>query len=58
MAEKSISDARIRTMLRELGRIRREVGKRELRRRQVKQILNALGYLLVLAAVVFVALNL
>ncbi len=58
MAEKSISDAKVRTMLRELGRVRREVGKRELRRRQVKQILNALGYLLVLAAVVFVALNL
>ena len=58
MAEKSISDAKVRAMLRELGRVRREVGKRELRRRQVKQILNALGYLLVLAAVVFVALNL
>ncbi|KKK90816.1 hypothetical protein LCGC14_2719220 [marine sediment metagenome] len=56
MAEKSIAE--IRAMLRELGRVRREVGKRELRRRQVKQILNALGYLLVLAAVVFVALNL
>ena len=58
MTMAAISDAKVRAMLRELGRVRREVGKRELRRRQVKQILNALGYLLVLAAVVFVALNL
>ncbi len=51
-------DAEIEAMLRELGRVRRAAGHRELRKRQATHLLNALGYLIVTAAVVIVLLSL
>ncbi len=48
----------IETMLKELGQLRREQAKRIQRKRQATHLLNAVGYLIVSAAVVFVLLSL
>lgn len=47
----------IRDRLIELGRARQEIGRRALRRRQAKQVLNLMGYLLLPTIVVVVLLS-
>ncbi len=54
MSRDIVTDARFREMRRELGRIRR----REQRKRQATHLLNAIGYLIVIMAVVIVLLSL
>ncbi len=54
MSKTSLPDARFQAMRRELGRIRR----REQRKRQATHLLNALGYAIVVLAVVIVLLSL
>lgn len=52
------SNAEIRAMLKELGKVRRDIGRKELKRRQAKQVLNAIGFFLFTGAVVVVLLSL
>jgi hypothetical protein len=54
MSKISVPDVRFREMRRELGRIRR----REQRKRHAGQVLNAIGYLIVIMAVAVILLSL